>query len=121
MSDIVEDCPGLHVNTISSYLVVINSVEEQRQGLQEDKSSHNPMYSEHLLRSILLQNKDPEASREEEENGQHLIQSRQRHLPCRQVAVRVLLLNFYGEIHRFPLGAVVVKVVKAVVEEHAVK
>ena len=36
-----------------------------------------------LLGSILLQNENPEAAREEEKDREHLIESRQGHLPER--------------------------------------
>ena len=38
----------------------------------------------HLLCSILLENEHPEAAGEEEEDGEHLIEGRQGHLPARK-------------------------------------
>ena len=74
-----------------------------------------------MLRSILLQDENPEAAREKEENGEHLIKSRKRHFSSREIAVRVLLFNQDCEVHCFPLSIAVVQIVEAVVEEHAVE
>ena len=62
MCDVVENSPRLHMNSIGSDLGVVDAMKEKREGLQENKSGHNPVYPVHLLRAILLQYEDPEAS-----------------------------------------------------------
>ena len=82
------------MNPIGGNLSVIHSVEEEGETLQEDKSSHNPVDPEHLnkddaleenddanlLSAVLLEDEDPEAAGEKEEDGKHLEESWQRHL-----------------------------------------
>jgi hypothetical protein len=41
--DVVEDSPGLHVIAIDSDLVVVDPVEQQRQGLEEYQGGHHPV------------------------------------------------------------------------------
>ena len=40
-----------------------------------------------LLCSILLENENPEAAGEEEENGEHLVKGRQGHLPDKKHSI----------------------------------
>ena len=44
-------------------------------------SSLRPLQWANLLCSILLKNENPEAAGKEEEDGEHLVESRQGHLP----------------------------------------
>ena len=74
-------------NTICSDLVVVDSMKEEGERFEEDKSSHDPVDPEHLLCPILLEDEDPEATGEKEEDGEHLVQSWERHLSSREVTV----------------------------------
>ena len=89
--------------TLSGNFVVIDAVEEKGQRFEEDKRGHDPVNPEHLLRSSLLEDEDPETSREEEEYCQHLIQSWERHFSSRKITVSVLLLYFNPEGDRLLL------------------
>ena len=80
------------MNSMSGNLVVIDTVEEEGQRLEEHQGGHDPVDPEHLLTAILPQNEDPEAARQEEEDGHHLIKSWQRHFTRRQIIVRVHFL-----------------------------
>ena len=78
--NVIEYSPGLHMYAVRRNLVVVDAVEEQRQRLEEDERGHDPVYPEHLLRPSLLQDKHPETPGQEEEDGEHLIESWQWHL-----------------------------------------
>ena len=47
--------------------------------------SFSEVHRTNLLCPILLEDENPETAREEEEDGEHLVEGRQRHLPERGV------------------------------------
>ena len=49
MGDVVEHSPGLDMDAMRGNLVVVDTVEEERQRLEEDQGGHNPVDPEHLL------------------------------------------------------------------------
>ena len=59
-------------------------------------------WPEDLLWAVFLEDKDPEAAGEEEEDAEHLVERWQGNLPRGQVVVVVLLLDVYCEIDGDP-------------------
>ena len=96
-------------------------MEEEGEALEEDECRHDPVDPEHLLGAVLLEDEDPEASGQEEKDGQHLVEGGQRHLAGGQVTVAVLLLDLDVEVDGQAVRPGPVLVVVAVVEEHAVE
>ena len=72
---------------------LIDPVEEEEEGLEEHQGCHDPVDPEHLLCSVLLENEHPEAAGEEERSGEHLVESRQGHLP-RRLALHLTCLIY---------------------------
>ena len=92
--NVVEDGPGLHVDPVGGDFVIVDTVEKQREGLEEDEGCHDPVYTEHLFRTGLLEDENPEAAGQEEEDGEHLVERRQGHLSGREVTIRTQGLKF---------------------------
>ena len=67
--NVVEDGPGLHVDPVGGDFVIVDTVEKQREGLEEDEGCHDPVDTEHLFRTGLLEDENPEAAGQEEEDG----------------------------------------------------
>ena len=49
MGYVIKDGPGLHMDALCRDLVVVDPVEEEGQGLEEDQGGHDPVDPEHLL------------------------------------------------------------------------
>lgn len=118
MGYIIENRPRSQVHPQPLYVMVIDPVEGQTDGFQEDQNGHHVMYLENRM-FRLLQNEHPEQAWKEEKNGKGAVEGWQGHLVRWQVAADVLLDDLDDEVEgeiavRIVIGTVMeVKVVEA--------